>query len=255
MASFAVPNENTLQPSHDDKYVVTGLTDGVVALWDVQTSKMVRDFKGFTSTISIGSVDISADDKYVVAASNVPATQDKSIRIWEVQSGQQVQRIAGRDAVVQLVYFTLDGKSVVSVYVDGIGIVWDVQTGKELRRFSIANNVGIGLNSNFSYITSADMRYLAILASGERTASVIDVQSGQEVRRISSSDQGLAFLGFSIDDKRLLVTLQDGTVWQTDLDYHATIKYLCAQLGGRDFTDQERVQYSITDNQPTCPKP
>jgi WD40 repeat protein/class 3 adenylate cyclase len=255
VASFAVPNENIFQPSHDDKYVVSGATDGVVALWDVQTSKMVRDFKGFTSTISISSADISADDKYVVAASNQAASQDKSIRIWDAQSGQLVQRIAGRDAVVQLVYFTLDGKSVVSVYVDGIGIVWDVQTGKELHRFSIANNVGIGSNISVSYITSADMRYLAILVGGERTASVIDVQSGQEVRRISSPDQGLGFVGFSIDDTRLLVNYQDGAIWQTDLDYHDTIKYVCAQLGGRDFTDQERVQYSIADNQPTCPKP
>jgi WD40 repeat protein/class 3 adenylate cyclase len=255
MASFAVPNENILQPSHDDRYVVSGSSDGVVALWDVQTSKMVRDFKGFTNTISIGSVDISADDKYVVAASNVPASQDKSIRIWDAQSGQQVQRIAGRDALVQGVYFTLDGKTVVSVYNDGIGIVWDVQSGQEVRRFSIANSMGIvGGNALYGFITSADMRYLAILVQGVRTASVIDVQSGQEVRRISSPDQGLGFVGFSIDDKRLLVTFQDGTVWQTDLDYHDTIKYLCAQLGGRDFTDQERVQYSITDTQPTCPK-
>jgi WD40 repeat protein/class 3 adenylate cyclase len=254
MASFAVPNENILQPSHDDKYAVSGSTDGVVALWDVQTSKMMRDFKGFTHTI--GSADISADDKYVVAATNVPANQDKSIRIWDAQSGQQVQRIAGRDAQVQLVYFTLDGKSVVSVYNDGLGIVWGVQSGQEVRRFSIVNNVGnYGAVDLQGFITSADMRYLAILVQGVRTASVIDVQSGQEVRRISSPDQGLAFLGFSIDDKRLLVNYQDGTVWQTDLDYHDTIKYLCAQLGGRDFTDQERALYSITDTQPTCPKP
>jgi WD40 repeat protein/class 3 adenylate cyclase len=260
VASFADPNGNIVQPSHDDRYVVSdwvvsGSTDGVVALWDVQTSKMVREFKGFTSTSSMGSVDISADDKYVVAASNDTAGQDKSIRIWDAQSGQQVQRIAGRDAVVQLVYFTLDGKSVVSVYNDSIGIVWDVQSGQEVRRFSLANSVGIGSGSTFGYITSADMRYLAILVPGASTASVIDVQTGQEVRRISSSDQGLVFVGFSTDNKRLLVNFLDGTVWQTDLDYHDTIKYLCAQLGGRDFTDQERVQYSITDTQPTCPKP
>jgi WD40 repeat protein/class 3 adenylate cyclase len=245
IARFPVPNGSNLQPSHDDRYVVTGSADGKVELWDVQTGKLVHEFKGFTA--SIGGEDISADDRYVVAAVGDLTSKDKSIRIWDVHTGQQVQRIAGRDAVHYTVYFTLDGKSVVSLYNDGIGIVWDVRTGREVRRFSIANNAG-----GF-FITSSDMRYLAAVAAGERTASVIDVQTGQEVRRFSTPDRPLKSLGFSVDEKRLLVGSLDGTVWQTDFDYHDTIRYLCAQLRGRDFTDAERAQYSIKDDTPTCP--
>ena len=45
----------------------------------------------------------------------------------------------------------------------------------------------------------------------------------------------------------------DGTARLWDVDYHDTIRYLCSRLL-RDFTDDERAQYGITDKEPTCPK-
>ena len=44
----------------------------------------------------------------------------------------------------------------------------------------------------------------------------------------------------------------DGAARLWDVDYHTTMTNLCYQL--RDFTDDERTQYGITDNTPTCPK-
>ena len=37
-----------------------------------------------------------------------------------------------------------------------------------------------------------------------------------------------------------------------DVDYRIPIKYLCSVLQ-RDFTDEERKQYNITDSTPTYP--
>jgi len=36
------------------------------------------------------------------------------------------------------------------------------------------------------------------------------------------------------------------------VDYHTTMEYLCSRLL-RDFTEEERAQYGITDDAPTCP--
>jgi hypothetical protein len=38
-----------------------------------------------------------------------------------------------------------------------------------------------------------------------------------------------------------------------DVDYHTTMAYLCSRLL-RDLTDDERMQYGISDTTPTCPK-
>jgi WD40 repeat protein len=57
---------------------------------------------------------------------------------------------------------------------------------------------------------------------------------------------------FSADGKYVLTASQDQTarLWYTD--YHDTIHYLCGLLTG-DLTPDERTQYGIADQGPTCP--
>jgi hypothetical protein len=45
----------------------------------------------------------------------------------------------------------------------------------------------------------------------------------------------------------------DGIARFFDVDYHKTMAYLCSILL-RDFTDDERKQFGITDTTPTCPR-
>ena len=59
---------------------------------------------------------------------------------------------------------------------------------------------------------------------------------------------------FSADDRLVVTASTDGTsrLWYTD--YREDVRYLCGQLL-RDFTADERAQFEIKDNEPTCPKP
>jgi len=64
-----------------------------------------------------------------------------------------------------------------------------------------------------------------------------DVQSGQEVRDVA----------FSRPDKYIVTASFDGTarLWLTDLD--EIIRAVC------DLTPEERIQFNISDQGPTCP--
>ena len=78
---------------------------------------------------------------------------------------------------------------------------------------------------------------------------VWDAQTGQELRRYPQPANNIAF---SPDSKYLVTVSTDGIARFFDVDYRTTMKYLCSILL-RDFTEEERAQYNITDNKPTCP--
>jgi len=73
-----------------------------------------------------------------------------------------------------------------------------------------------------------------------------------EVRRFTGHTDGVRDVAFSSDGKFILTASNDNTarLWLTDLD--DTIQAVCALLT-RDLTLEERTQFGISDQDPTCP--
>jgi WD40 repeat protein len=141
--------------------------------------------------------------------------------------------------------FSPDGKNLVTSSADSSVRLWDVATGTEVRRF-----VGHPVNA-FGAAFSPDGKY--VVSSGrDGTARLWDVQTGREVRRFTGHASEVRTVVFSPDGKYILTSSFDGTarLWLTDL--HDTIRSVCA-LVTRDLTPEERAQFGISDQGPTCP--
>jgi WD40 repeat protein len=54
-----------------------------------------------------------------------------------------------------------------------------------------------------------------------------------------------------LNGKYILTNSTDCTARLWDTDYHDTISYVCSLLT-RDLTAEERAQYGILDEEPTC---
>ena len=67
----------------------------------------------------------------------VSGSMDKTIRIWDASTGEEVQRLEGHSGQVTSVAFSMDGRIVVSKstgnYSDGTTRAWDVATGECLH--------------------------------------------------------------------------------------------------------------------------
>ncbi len=70
------------------------------------------------------SVAISSDNKFIVSGSS-----DKTIRIWERESGTQIQELKAHDNTVNSVSISSDNKFIVSGSDDKTIRVWERESG------------------------------------------------------------------------------------------------------------------------------
>jgi WD40 repeat protein len=130
--------------SWDGKRVVSGSDDKTVRVWDVETGECLKVMKGHTggkvmkdySESGVRSVAVSRDGRRVVSGGS-----DKTVRVWDVETGECLKVMEGHTDGVGSVAVSRDGKRVVSGGLENSDArdktdnlrVWDVETGKCLK--------------------------------------------------------------------------------------------------------------------------
>ncbi len=224
--------------SPDGKHVVSVSYDGTARVWDTETGKTITIYTN-QGPGHVNRVAFSPDGKTVVTTGD-----DRTARIWDPLTGQDLQVFRGHSDIVTGVAFSSDGKHLITSSFDSTVRLWNVDSGIEVRRFT--SHLGVVYSTAFS----PDGRY--ILSGGaDGTARLWDAQTGKEVRRFIGHSNQVRDVSFSPDGKYILTASNDNTarLWLTDLN--DTIRAVCALLT-RDLTSEERTQFDISDQGPTC---
>jgi WD40 repeat protein len=87
----------------------------------------------------VNSVAFSWDGLCAISGSD-----DKTIRIWDVSTGKQLQQLDGHNNWVRSVAFSSDGSHAISGSDDRTIRIWDISTGKQLQQLDGHDN---GVNS------------------------------------------------------------------------------------------------------------
>jgi WD40 repeat protein len=74
------------------------------------------------------------------------------------------------------------------------------------------------------------------------------------LRRFAGHTDAVVARAFVPNGRQIVTTGAEGTARRWDRGYQATMRALCGRLV-RDPTNDERVQYNITSQGPTCPQP
>jgi len=222
----------------DGKHIITTSYDGTARVWDVQTGRTTLTYTN-QGPDHVNRIVFSPDAKTVATSGD-----DGTARIWDPLTGKDIMIFKHKDGVTGLA-FSPDGKYLVTCSFDGSVRLWDVESGKEVREF--AGHPGGAFGAAFS----PDGKY--VLTSGiDGTARLWGVQTGEEIRRFTGHASEVRAVSFSPDGKYILTASNDGTarIWLTKL--LETINSVCKLLT-RDLTAEERIQFGISNEGPTCP--
>ena len=144
---------------------------------------------------------------------------DKTIRIWDVESGLPVRDLSADRRSVIYVAFSPDGHSLASGGDDKTINIWDLTNGKVVHTLS-------GHTKNiYAVVFSPSGRWIAS-ASADKTVRLWDTASGREVHRLSGHGSSVTSVAFSPDSQWLVSGSWDKTIKIWDVEKGQVVETL-----------------------------
>ena len=248
--------------SPDGRQAVTASWDNTVRLLKLPEppSLPITEVRSFA--VQSGWL-IFGDSRLMAGTPCPPVSGIRRLRLWDVNTGQEVRRFEG-SCEASVLAFSPDGRLALSgsltrgKTVDGSAAdysirLWDVATGKEVRRFlgHTASLMGVAFTPDgrqvlsasydstlrlwdvqtgrqlrvfqghaaaiMSMALSADGR-LAISGGSDKTVRLWDVATGRELRRLEGHTKTIMGVAISPDGRRVLSGSGDNTIRLWDVE-------------------------------------
>jgi WD40 repeat protein len=154
---------------------------------------------------NVSGVAWSPDGRELATTSN-----DRTIRIWDGDSGDELAVLHGHEDWVQGVVWSPDGRQLATASHDQTARIWDRDSGSELA-------VLRGCCGLWGLAWSPDGRRLAT-ASDDGTARIWDLHASTETAVLHGHDGAVRAVAWSPDGQRLATASEDRTarIWDSD---------------------------------------
>ncbi len=162
---------------------------------------------------------LTPDGRFVVSAS-----EDKTLILWNVESGKEIRSFIGHTNGVSDCAISPDGKFVISASYDRTLKLWDVATGKEIRTFSGHKDIVLGC------ALTPDGKRL-VYASGDKTLKLWDIKTGKELRSFNGHKESVRSCTVTPDGKWVVSASEDKTLKLWDVE---TGKEIRSFIGHKD---------------------
>jgi len=139
------------------------------------------------------------------------ATKDGNIvRLWDVNTGEQLHTLKGHDGVVLSMVFSRDGQKIATASQDKTVRLWDANTGQQLQIFK-------GHEGRVSSVIFSPNGLQLATASQDNTARLWNVSTGKLIHTLNDHESWVWSLAFTPDSEQLATASFDGTVrlWDT----------------------------------------
>jgi RNA polymerase sigma factor (sigma-70 family) len=201
--------------AQDSKSLVSGLADGTVRAWAVDTGEELVRVSGHRGPSQYHA--FSADGRVLVTGAAGDPAEEFPVRVADLKAGKELAKFHPGVGVVA-VAVSADGRRVAAgAYTNSAGkpdprevvVVWDVASGKELIRVPQHGDGG-------HIALSPDGRTLAVAARWKGEVRVREVASGSE-RFVFRHDGEVTGLAFAPDGHTLAAASKEAPVYLWDV--------------------------------------
>ena len=102
----------------------------------------------------------------------ISACTDKTLKIWDLDSGRELRTLTGHTGTVWAVAVTTDGRYAVSASADNTLKIWDLDSGRELRTLT-------GHSNRVNAVAIQPDGRRAVSASSDNTVKLWNLETGQ----------------------------------------------------------------------------
>lgn len=210
----------------DGRRAVTGSSDRTIRLWDLEKAEEIcrlgvdevhvwqrmwdrinGDFFFFEAQAGwIRALALTVDGRQAVSSSS-----DGTVRVLDLDNGQEIRRFEGHEGTVTAVAVSADGQYVVSGSFDQTVRLWEFESGNEVCRFAGHEDFVLAV------AVTADGRR-AVSGSSDGTLRLWDRESGGGIQRLEGHKHAVRALAVSADARRAVFSSDDGTVRLWDLE-------------------------------------
>jgi hypothetical protein len=169
-----------------------------------ESPALVRDLIGHAFFVSACAV--TPDGRRMVSAS-----WDKTLKVWDLESGRAVATLVGHVDRVSACAVTPDGRRVVSASEDKTLKVWDLESGR-----AVATLVGHADKVRACAVTPDGRRVVS--ASEDKTLKVWDLESGRAVATLDGHVAWVTACAVTPDGRRVVSASADQTLKVWDLE-------------------------------------
>lgn len=207
---------HTLTVSAQQDYRALGYADHSIHV--TQRGKRVWTLTQHTGAIN--SLAFRYDARLLASGSD-----DRSVRVWDLQTGSSVRTLKGHQERVVSVHWNRETGQLLSGSWDGTIRLWDLKTGRTKRTFQVENSRVLTAR------WSPDGKWLT---AGTSNGSIWlwDAQSGQHVATLSGHTSGVSALVFSSNSARLYSGSYDKTIKVWDVPHQRLIRTLSGAKRG-----------------------
>ncbi|KAG8931070.1 hypothetical protein FRC01_001887 [Tulasnella sp. 417] len=178
---------SSIEWSFDGEMVATGGMDGRVRIWK-RVGK--QDWKTWTFLTELQGPDEITWLKWhpkgnvLLAGSN-----DATVWLWQLPSGNTMQVFAGHEGPVQAGGFTPDGKRIITGDANGTLIFWDPRSPTPVWKIT-SSDARFGMGEGITAISTNVASTMAVVGGAEGELRVVNLAKGEVIGALEGHKEG-----------------------------------------------------------------